>query len=167
MRLPAASECVLSTIIVAELEVGVRRSVRPAAQRKAVDAFTELFEVLPWDLQAASYYGDLRVDLEKRGIVIGPLDMLIAAHALRLGATLVTANFREFRRVADLREGVTGVRAAAVTRIDWHLAPASLALRHQRKLATPGTARGESYKVVEGVPPTLLLLLRRRQHRQS
>ena len=48
-------------------------------------------------------YGDLRVDLEKRGIVIGPLDMLIAAHALRLGATLVTANFREFRRVADLQ----------------------------------------------------------------
>jgi tRNA(fMet)-specific endonuclease VapC len=59
--------------------------------------------VLAWDLQATSYYGGLRVDLEKRGIVIGPLDMLIAAHALRLGATLVTANFREFRRVADLQ----------------------------------------------------------------
>ena len=101
-RLPAASECVLSTITVAELEVGVRRSVRPAEQRKAVDAFTEIFEVLAWDLQATSYYGDLRVDLEKRGIAIGPLDMLIAAHALRLGATLVTANFREFRRVANL-----------------------------------------------------------------
>jgi tRNA(fMet)-specific endonuclease VapC len=45
----------------------------------------------------------LRVDLEKRGTVIGPLDMLIAAHALRLEATLVTANFREFQRVADLK----------------------------------------------------------------
>jgi len=56
-----------------------------------------------WDLQVTSYYGDLRVDLEKRGIVIGRLDMLIAAHALRLGAALVTANFREFRRVADLQ----------------------------------------------------------------
>jgi tRNA(fMet)-specific endonuclease VapC len=103
VRLPAASEGVLSTIIVAELEVGVRRSVRPAAQRKAVDAFTGIFEVLAWDLQATSYYGALRVDLEKRGIVIGPLDMFIAAHALGLGATLVTANFREFRRVADLQ----------------------------------------------------------------
>ena len=97
------SECVLSTITVAELEVGVRRSVRPAAQRKAVDAFIEIFEVLPWDLQATSYCGDLRVDLEKRGIIIGPLEMLIAAHALRLGATLVTANIRGFRRVADLQ----------------------------------------------------------------
>jgi tRNA(fMet)-specific endonuclease VapC len=102
-HLPAASECVLSTITVAELEVGVRRSVHPAAQRKAVDAFIEIFEVRAWDLQAASCYGALRVDLEKRGIVIGPLDMLIAAHALRLGATLVAANLREFRRVTDLQ----------------------------------------------------------------
>lgn len=102
-RLPTPSECVLSTITVAELEVGVRRSVRPAAQRKAVDAFTAIFEVLAWDLQATSHYGDLRVDLEKRGEVIGPLDMLIAAHALRLGAILVTANVREFQRVAGLQ----------------------------------------------------------------
>ncbi len=101
-RLPEASECVLSVITVAELEVGVRRSVRPAAQRKAVEAFAGIFEVLPWDLQTTGYYGDLRVDLEKRGLVIGPLDMLIAAHALRLGATLVTANFREFQRVVNL-----------------------------------------------------------------
>ena len=101
-RLPAPSECALSVITVAELEVGIRRSVRPAAQRKAVEAFTDLFDVLPWDLQATGHYGELRVDLEKRGLVIGPLDMLIAAHARRLGSTLVTANVREFRRVAGL-----------------------------------------------------------------
>jgi hypothetical protein len=53
--------------------------------------------------QTTSYYGDVRVDLEKRGLVIGPLDMLIAAHVLRLGATLVTTNFGEFQRVADLQ----------------------------------------------------------------
>ncbi len=101
-RLPAASECVLSVITVAELEVGVRRSIRPSAQRKAVDAFTALFEVLPWDLQTTGHYGELRVDLERRGVAIGPLDMLIAAHALRLGATLVTGNAQEFRRVGGL-----------------------------------------------------------------
>jgi tRNA(fMet)-specific endonuclease VapC len=100
--LPAPSECVLSVITVAELEVGIRRSTRPAAQRQAVEAFTGFFEVMPWDLQAASHYGDLRVDLEKRGLGIGPLDLLIAAHARRLGATLVTGNIREFRRVAGL-----------------------------------------------------------------
>ena len=100
--LPAPAECVLSVITVAELEVGVRRSARPAAQRKAVEAFTDLFEVLPWDIQTTSHYGELRVDLETRGVTIGPLDLLIAAHARRLGATLVTGNVREFRRVADL-----------------------------------------------------------------
>lgn len=101
-RLPAASDCVLSVITVAELEVGIRRSSRPAAQRKAVEAFTELFEVLPWDVQTTNYYGELRVDLEKRGVVIGPLDLLIAAHACRLGAALVTGNIREFRQATGL-----------------------------------------------------------------
>lgn len=101
-RLPAPSECVLSVVTVAELEVGIRRSVRPAAQRKAVEAFTDVFDVLPWDLQTAGHYGQLRVDLEKRGVMIEPLDMLIAAHARRLGSTLVTANVREFRHVAGL-----------------------------------------------------------------
>ena len=101
-RLPAASECVLSVITVAELEVGVRRSARPEAQRRAVDAFTELFEVLPWDRPSASLYGELRLDLERRGVAIGPLDLLIAAHARRMEATLITGNVREFSRVARL-----------------------------------------------------------------
>src|SRR5262245_58099908 len=101
-RLPAPSECVLSVVTVAELEVGIRRSVRPAAQRQAVEALTGLFDVLPWDLQTAGHYGELRVDLEKRGVAIGPLDMLIAAHARRLGARLVTANVGEFSRVTGL-----------------------------------------------------------------
>jgi tRNA(fMet)-specific endonuclease VapC len=101
-RLPAVSDCVLSVVTVAELEVGIRRALDPAAQRRAVEAFTELFEVLPWDREAAGHYGELRVDLEKRGLPIGPLDLLIAAHARRLDATLVTANVREFGRIPGL-----------------------------------------------------------------
>jgi tRNA(fMet)-specific endonuclease VapC len=101
-RLPEVSECALSVITVAELEVGVRRSARPAAQQKAVQALVGLFDVLPWDFEAAGHYGEIRVDLEKRGLVIGPLDLLIAAHARRLGATIITANAGEFRRVDGL-----------------------------------------------------------------
>lgn len=101
-RLPDVSECALSVITVAELEVGVRRSTRPAAQRKAVQALVGLFDLLPWDLETTGHYGDIRVDLEKRGAIIGPLDLLIAAHARRLGATIVTANAREFQRVNGL-----------------------------------------------------------------
>ena len=48
-------------------------------------------------------FGELRVDLEKRGSVIGPIDMLIAAHARSLGATLITANVGEFKRVKGLK----------------------------------------------------------------
>ena len=102
VRLPAPPDSVLSVITVAELEVGIRRSARPAAQRQAVQAFTDFFEILPWDVETTGHYGEIRVDLEKRGVVIGPLDMLIAAHARRLGATLVTANVGEFSRVAGL-----------------------------------------------------------------
>jgi tRNA(fMet)-specific endonuclease VapC len=101
-RLPPVSECVLSVITLAELEVGIRRSTNPEAQRRVVEGFVGLFEILPWDREATSHYGELRVDLERRGIAIGPLDLLIAAHARRLDATLVTANLREFRRVAGL-----------------------------------------------------------------
>jgi len=100
--LPPVSECRLSVITAAELEVGVRRSVRPAAQRQAVTALLGLFEVLPWDLDTVAHYGEIRVDLEKRGVVIGPLDLLIAAHARRLGATLITGNIGEFQRVEGL-----------------------------------------------------------------
>lgn len=102
-RVPEVSDCVLSVITVAELEVGIRRSARPAEQRKAVEAFTGLFEVLPWDVETTRHYGEIRVDLETRGVAIGPLDMLIAAHARRVGAILVTANIREFRRVDRLQ----------------------------------------------------------------
>lgn len=100
--LPPVSECRISVVTAAELEVGVLRSSRPAVQRQAVAALLSLFEVLPWDLDTVAHYGEIRVDLEKRGVVIGPLDLLIAAHARRLGATLITGNIKEFQRVQGL-----------------------------------------------------------------
>jgi len=102
-RLPRLADCALSVITVAELEVGVLRSSARAKQRRALDAFLELFRVVPWDEVAARHYGEIRVELERRGIAIGPLDLLIAAHARSLGANLLTGNLREFRRVPGLR----------------------------------------------------------------
>lgn len=64
-----------------------------------------MLELLPTLLMgddADIHYGRLRADLERRGTPIGANDMLIAAHALSLGATLVTDNVREFERVKDL-----------------------------------------------------------------
>ncbi len=58
---------------------------------------------MPFDDSAADAYGSIRADLELRGQLIGSNDMLIAAHALSLGATLITNNVSEFERVTGLR----------------------------------------------------------------
>jgi tRNA(fMet)-specific endonuclease VapC len=58
--------------------------------------------VLPFDEQDAKTAGDLRATLESAGRPIGPFDLLLAAQALRMGATMITANVSEFRRVDGL-----------------------------------------------------------------
>lgn len=91
----------VSVITAMELEIGARRSTGSAYARQ-VAAFLATIDVQPLADSARAAYGTLRHDLERRGSVIGPLDMLIAAHALALGATLVTNNEREFKRVKGL-----------------------------------------------------------------
>jgi len=59
-------------------------------------------EIAPFDDGAAHCYGVIRADLERRGAVIGAMDMLIAAHAMSISAILVTNNTREFERVVNL-----------------------------------------------------------------
>jgi len=103
LDLPPAADCRISVITAAELEVGLLKSSRPTEQRRVVRAFLSLFQVLPWETSAVSHYGEIRADLERRGLAIGPLDMLVAAHARSLGATLVTGNSDEFRRVKGLK----------------------------------------------------------------
>jgi tRNA(fMet)-specific endonuclease VapC len=93
----------ISTIVLAELEFGVLRSGNPTRNRRAVDLVTEELAIIPFDEAAAVEYGKVRLELEERGKVIGPLDMLIAAHARSAHVTLVTNNLREFQRVAALR----------------------------------------------------------------
>ncbi|WP_139458528.1 PIN domain-containing protein, partial [Bathymodiolus thermophilus thioautotrophic gill symbiont] len=68
-----------------------------------VNNFLHPLEQKDFDESSAIIYGDIRVDLEKRGRVIGALDMLIAAHAKSLGATIVTNNTKEFDRVVGLK----------------------------------------------------------------
>ena len=100
--LPPSESCTVSVITAAELEVGIHRSIRPREQRLAVDGLLACFTVLPFDLSAVADYGEIRAELEKKGTIIGPLDLLIAAHARSLGATVVTGNVDEFKRVKRL-----------------------------------------------------------------
>jgi tRNA(fMet)-specific endonuclease VapC len=65
--------------------------------------FMAPLEVLPFDESVVWQYAQLRSDLERHGQPIGALDMMIAAHALTLGAILVTNNAKEFSRVCNLK----------------------------------------------------------------
>jgi len=93
---------ICSSIVVAgELRFGAKKrdSDRLTAQ---LEAILSALEILPLEEPADRRYGELRAYLEKRGEAIGPNDMLIAAHALALDCTVVTANVREFSRVPGL-----------------------------------------------------------------
>jgi tRNA(fMet)-specific endonuclease VapC len=90
-----------SIIVAAELRYGAAKkgSARLTAQ---VEAVLGALEVLPFEDPADRVYGVLRDGLEQKGQPIGGNDLLIAAHALSLGFTLVTANEREFSKIEDV-----------------------------------------------------------------
>jgi len=93
----------MSAITFAELMNGAKKSQHVEANLERLNALGELLDIRPFDKQAAVCYGDVRSSLEKRGETIGGNDLLIAAHALSLGWTLVTNNEREFSRVEGLK----------------------------------------------------------------
>ena len=93
----------VSSITLAELEYGMKHSSNPAKNEQALLRFLAPLSILPFGAAAASEYGALWTYLQNNGTPIGPLDMLIAGHALAEGLTLVTNNVREFERVPDLR----------------------------------------------------------------
>lgn len=93
----------ISIITLAELEYGAAKSAQPRRNREALKQFILPLEVAAFDAEATTAYGSARTALEKRGTPIGAMDLLIAAHAVSLGVTLVTNNSREFARVPGIR----------------------------------------------------------------
>ena len=92
----------VSAVTLAELRYGVSKSQHQAKNQAALDEFMLPLEVAAFDERATGAYGVLRAALEKQGTPIGPLDTMIAAHALSLSVTLVTNNTREFNRIPKL-----------------------------------------------------------------
>lgn len=97
------SQIGISSITLSELSYGVSKSSKPEQNQIALAQFIAPLEIMPYGHEAAQYYGDLRAHLEKQGTPIGSLDMLIAAHALSIGCTLVTNNEKEFIRIPNLK----------------------------------------------------------------
>lgn len=98
----APSTLRMSAITLAELRFGAAKSSQPRRAVANLHAILSKVGVVPFDDAATARYGELRALLERRGSPIGPLDTLIAAHALSLRWTLATHNVREFRRVPGL-----------------------------------------------------------------
>jgi len=97
------SDIVISAITHSELEYGVAKSNRRKENHEALIKFLAPLGILPYDDKAAADYGQIRTHLEKKGTVIGAMDMLIGAHAKSIPVTLVTNNMGEFKRIPGLR----------------------------------------------------------------
>ena len=93
----------MSIVTYLELVHGAIKSQQPDTNLARVEELREVLPVLPLGAGVAIHYGRIRADLEKKGLPIVPFDLVIAAHAVSLGLTLVTANVREFARVEGLQ----------------------------------------------------------------
>ena len=92
----------LSVITYAELKFGAEKSSSKEMNQKILEEFSDRLKVLLWDEGAANHCAKIRHYLERHGIPIGNMDLMIASHARSLGYRLVTNNVREFERVPDL-----------------------------------------------------------------
>lgn len=91
-----------SIVVACELRFGAAKSGSEKLVNQ-VDLVLSAMEVLPLEEPSDEQYARVRSNLEARGTPVGPNDLLIAAHALTLDCTVVTANHREFSRIPELR----------------------------------------------------------------
>jgi tRNA(fMet)-specific endonuclease VapC len=100
VQVPMA-QLAISAVTEGELRYGAARRPDAARLRTIVDEFLLRMTILPWDSEAARHYGQIRAALEREGQPMGNLDTMIGAHALALGAILVT-NDQAFTRIREL-----------------------------------------------------------------
>lgn len=93
---------ILSSVVYSELCYGAQKSENRQHKSK-VTALGEIVPIVDFKKEDAKIYGELRTELERKGMRIGPYDLQIAAQSLRLSATLITQNHREFSRVPALK----------------------------------------------------------------
>ncbi len=93
----------IPTIVLYELQVGIAKSTSPRKRRNQLQNFTAIVNILPFGLDEAKSAASIRVKLEKKGISIGPYDILIASVALSNKCILVTHNTNEFKRIEGLQ----------------------------------------------------------------
>ena len=97
------SDTKLPSITVAELFYGAEKSKARKRNWGIVENFVSNFEIIPFDVKSCEIYAKIRASLEKTGIPIGPMDLLIASISITNNFVLVTNNIKEFRRIKGLK----------------------------------------------------------------
>ena len=105
LKLKAEQIGCISTITEAEIQYGLAKRPEATALKVLVDGFLASIRILPWGREEAQAYGALRATLETSGMVLGNMDLMIAAHAIATGATLVT-NDKAFSQVKGIHATV-------------------------------------------------------------
>jgi len=93
----------ISSLTIAELEYGIENSNRVEENRIALLKFISIFNILSFDDKDAIPYGILKAKMKKKGNMIGPIDMLLAAQALSKDLIFVTNNTKEFIRIDNIK----------------------------------------------------------------
>jgi len=96
-------EIAISSIVLSELAFGAYNSQQLERNLLLLQQFMQPIEISSYDETAAYLYGKIRATLKKQGTPTGQMDIMIAAHALSLDATLITNNLKEFSRVENLK----------------------------------------------------------------
>lgn len=98
-----AGEISISSITLAELYYGVQKSSKKYENQNALIEFIKPFEIVNFDFNASIVYGEIRSNLERKGKVIGNMDLLISSIAISNDLTLITNNMKEFERIDNLK----------------------------------------------------------------
>jgi tRNA(fMet)-specific endonuclease VapC len=103
LKTKSKKDIYISSITIAELEYGIAKSHFPEKNKIALIEFLSIFNILPFDDNDAVDFGEIKKELEKKGKIIGPMDLLLAAQAKSKKLILVTNNTKEFERVEGLK----------------------------------------------------------------
>jgi len=103
LKTKSKKDIYVSSITIAELEYGIAKSQFPEKNKIALIEFLSIFNILPFDDVDAVDFGEIKKELEKKGKIIGPMDLLLAAQAKSKKLILVTNNTKEFERVEGLK----------------------------------------------------------------
>ena len=102
LKLNKPEDIKIPALVKAELLLGVEKSIKRELNERIFNKFLEPFEVISFDDESSIVYAKIRANLEKKGRIIGPNDLIIAATVMAHKGILITHNTKEFKQISGL-----------------------------------------------------------------